>query len=172
MFDHVASNSVSGPILGQPPYLGAPAFDPALPFVLTQANTNAAAVLSGEARAVDLARFASLLDAMQGAIFMAEDLPETAAPLILAILDSDERLVLAGLASAGAVAWCHPVMSAAEARAVVSEASQLRAQAGRATDWSELDLAQRLRQRADLLDARLVDPLWRAFAARALQIAA
>jgi hypothetical protein len=172
MFDHVASNSVSGPILGQPPYLGAPAFDPALPFVLTQANTNAAAVLSGEARAVDLARFASLLDAMQGAIFMAEDLPETAAPLILAILESDERLVLAGLASAGAVAWCHPVMSAAEARAVVSEASQLRAQAGRATDWSELDLAQRLRQRADLLDARLVDPLWRAFAARALQIAA
>ena len=172
MFDHVASNSVSGPILGQPPYLGAPAFDPALPFVLTQANTNAAAVLSGEARAVDLARFASLLDAMQGAIFMAEDLSDTAAPLILAILESDERLVLAGLASAGAVAWCHPVMSAAEARAVVSEASQLRAQAGRATDWSELDLAQRLRQRADLLDARLVDPLWRAFAARALQIAA
>jgi hypothetical protein len=33
-------------------------------------------------------------------------------------------------------------------------------------------LAARLRQRADLLEARLVDPLWRAFAARALQIAA
>ena len=119
-----------------------------------------------------LARFASLIEAKDGAIFMAEDLSDTPAPLILAILDSDERLVLAGLASAGAVAWCHPVMSAAEARAVVSEASQLRAQAGRATDWSELDLAQRLRQRADLLDARLVDPLWRAFTARALQIAA
>lgn len=172
MFDHVAPNSASGPILGQPPYLGAPAFEPALPFVLTQANTNAAAVLSGEARAVGLARFASLPDAMQGAIFMAEDLPETAAPLILAILDSDERLVLAGLASAGAVAWCHPVMSAAEARAVVNEASQLRAQAGRVADWHETDLAQRLRQRADLLEARLVDPLWRPFAARALQIAA
>lgn len=103
---------------------------------------------------------------------MAEDLPETTAPLMLAILDSDERLVLAGMASAGAVAWCHPVMNAAEARAVVSEASQLRAQAGRAGDWSEPDLALRLRHRADLLDARLVDPLWRAFAARALQIAA
>lgn len=172
MFDHAAPNSVSGPIVGQPPYLGAPAFDPALPFVLTQANTNAAPVLSGEARAVGLARFASLPDAMQGAIFMAEDLPETAAPLILAILDSDERLVLAGLASAGAVAWSHPVMNAAEARAVVSEASQLRAQAGRAGDWREPDLAQRFRYRADLLDARLVDPLWRAFTARALQIAA
>jgi hypothetical protein len=172
MFDHIAPNDVSGLILGQPPCLGTPAFGPALPFVLTRATTNAAAVLSGEARAVGLARFANLFDAMQGAIFMAEDLTETAAPLILAILDSDERLVLAGMASAGAVAWCHPVMNAAEARAVVSEASQLRAQAGRATDWSELDLAQRLRQRADLLDARLVDPLWRAFAARALQIAA
>ena len=34
------------------------------------------------------------------------------------------------------------------------------------------DLAQRFRYRADLLDARLVDPLWRAFTARALQIAA
>lgn len=172
MFDHVAPNGVSGLPFGQQSYLGAPAFDLALPFVLTRANTNAPAVLSGEARAVGLARFASLPDAMQGAIFTAEDLSDTAAPLILAILDSDERLVLAGLASAGAVAWSHPVMSAAEARAVVSEASQLRAQAGRATDWSELDLAQRLRQRADLLDARLVDPLWRAFAARALQIAA
>lgn len=172
MFDYLARNGVSGLPLGQPPCLGAPAFDPALPFVLTRANTNAPAVLSGEARAVGLARFASLPDAMQGAMSIAEDLTETAAPLILAILDSDERLVLAGLASAGAVAWCHPVTSAAEARAVVSEASQLRAQAGRAADWSELDLAQRLRQRADLLDARLVDPLWRAFTARALQIAA
>ncbi|NJM41745.1 MAG: DNA repair protein RadC, partial [Anaerolineae bacterium] len=34
------------------------------------------------------------------------------------------------------------------------------------------DLAQRLRHRADLLDGRLVDPLWRAFAAGALQVAA
>ena len=172
MFDHVAPNGVSGLPFGQPPYLGALAFDPALPFVLTQANTNAPAVLSGEARAVGLARFASLLDAMQGAMSMAEEVPETAAPLILAILDSDERLVLAGLASPGAVAWCHPVMNAAEARVVVSEASQLRAQAGRAADLSEPGLAQRLRHRADLLDARLVDPLWRAFTARALQIAA
>lgn len=172
MFDHVAPNGVSGLPFGQRPYLGAPAFDPALPFVLTRANTNAAAVLSGEARAVGLARFANLFDAMQGAMSMAEDLTETAAPLILAILDSDERLVLAGMTSAGAVAWCHPVMNAAEARAVVSEASQLRAQAGRATDWNETDLALRLRHRADLLDARLVDPLWRTFAARALQIAA
>jgi hypothetical protein len=48
----------------------------------------------------------------------------------------------------------------------------LRAQASRAADWQEHGLSQRLRQRADLLEARLVDPLWRAFAARALQVAA
>ena len=48
----------------------------------------------------------------------------------------------------------------------------LRAQADRATAWGEPDLAQRLRHHADLLDARLVDPLWRAFAGRALQVAA
>ena len=55
---------------------------------------------------------------------------------------------------------------------MVTEASQLRAQAGRAAAWGEPDLAQRLRHRADLLDGRLVDPLWRGFAARALQVAA
>ena len=79
---------------------------------------------------------------------------------------------LAGAARDHAVAWCHPVMSAAEARGVVTEASQLRAQAGRAAACGEPDLAQRLRHRADLLDGRLVDPLWRAFAVRALQVVA
>ena len=172
MFDHVAPNVASGLSFGHPPCLGTPAFDPALPFALTLTNTNPAAVLSGEARPVSLARFASLIEAMEGALSTAEDLPETAAPRMLVILDCDERLVLAGMASEGAVAWCHPVKCAAEARAVVTEASQLRAQALRATDWKESDLAQRLRHRSDLLDARLVDPLWRAFAARALQIAA
>ena len=95
-----------------------------------------------------------------------------AAPQLLAILDCYQRLVLAGAASHGTVAWCHPVANALEARAVVTEAVKLRAQAGRAAAWGEPDLAKRLRHRADLLDARLVDPLWRAFAARALQVAA
>ena len=62
--------------------------------------------------------------------------------------------------------------SAAEACSVVTEASQLRAQAGRASAWGERDLALQLRHLADVLDARLVDPLWRAFVARALQVAA
>ena len=126
----------------------------------------------GEATPLVLARFATLAEAMRGAIDHADGMAPDAAPQLLAILDRDERLVLAGAASSHAVAWCHPVTSTAEARAVVTEASQLRAQAGRASDWGEPDLAKRLRHRADLLDARLVDPLWRVFAARALKIAA
>ena len=146
--------------------------DPNHPFALTVPNPLPAAQMSGLAAPMVLARFATLTEAMQGAIDHAEGITPDASPQMIAILDRDEGLVLAGASSNRAVAWCHPVTSAAEARSVVHEASQLRAQAGRAADWREPDLAQRLRQRADLLDARLVDPLWRAFAARALQIAA
>ena len=146
--------------------------DPNHPFALTLSRRAPADLLSGRAAALVLARFATLAEAMQGAIDHAEGIAPEAAPQLLAILDRDERLVLAGAASGQAVAWCHPVTSAAEARGVVTEASQLRAQAGRAAAWGEPDLAVRLRHQADLLDGRLVDPLWRAFAAQALQVAA
>lgn len=147
-------------------------FDATLPFALTQPDRNPAASMSGEARPRIIGHFTTLAEAMRGAIRMAEELEPDAAPRMVAILDRDERLVLAGAAANGAVAWCAPVTTATEARAVVMEASQLRAQASRAADWQEGDLATRLRQRADLIEARLVDPLWRAFATRALQIAA
>jgi hypothetical protein len=146
--------------------------DPSLPFSLTLPDRNPAAAMSGEARPRIIGHFTTLAEAMRGAIKMAEELEPDAAPRMLAILDRDERLVLAGALANAAFAWCAPVMTATEARVVVLEASQLRAQASRAADWQESDLATRLRQRADLLEARLVDPLWRAFAARALQIAA
>ena len=142
------------------------------PFALTLSRRVPADLMSGRAAPLILARFATLAEAMQGAIDHAEGIAPDTAPELLAILDRDERLLLAGAASDHAVAWCHPVTSAAEARGVVTEASQLRAQAGRAAAWGEPDLARRLRHRADLLDGRLVDPLWRAFAARALQVAA
>jgi hypothetical protein len=146
--------------------------DPTLPFALTLADRNPAAAMSGEARPRIIGHFTTLAEAMSGAIAMAEELEPDAALHMVAILDRDERLVLAGAAANGAVAWCAPVMTATEARAVVMEASQLRAQANRAADWQERDLTTRLWQRADFLEARLVDPLWRAFATRALQIAA
>ena len=157
---------------GVPPHVPTGDADPSHPFALTLSRRAPADLVSGRAAPLVLARFATWADAMQGAIDHAEGTAPEAAPQLLAILDRDERLVLAGAASDHAVAWCHPVTSAAEARGVVTEASQMRAQAGRAAAWGEPDLAVRLRQRADLLDARLVDPLWRAFAARALQLAA
>ena len=157
---------------GVPPHFPSGDTDPSHPFALTLSRRAPADFMSGRATPLILARFATLADAMQGAIDHAERMATNAAPQLLAILDRDERLVLGGAASDHAVAWCHPVTSAADARGVVTEASQLRAQAGRAAAWGEPDLAQRLRHRADLLDGRLVDPLWRAFAARALQLAA
>lgn len=157
---------------GIPPHFPSGNTDSNHPFALTLARRALADLMSGRAAPLVLARFASLAEAMLGAIDHAEGIGPDAPPQLLAILDRDERLVLAGAASDCAVAWCHPVTSAAEARGVVTEASQLRAQAGRASAWGEPNLAQRLRHRADLLDARLVDPLWRAFAARTLQVAA
>ena len=157
---------------GIPPHFPWGDIAPDHPFALTLSLRAPADLMSGRASPLVFARFATLTDAMQGAIDHAEGIAPNAAPQLLAILDRDERLVLAGAASDYAVAWCHPVSSAAEARGVVTEASQLRAQADRAAGWGEPDQARRLRHRADLLDARLVDPLWRVFAARALQVAA
>ena len=154
------------------PLFANPAPDRSLPFALTLADRNVGSMMAGEAASIELDRFSTLDDAMHAAVMLSGESGPNPAPALIAILDRDQRLVLAGTLTDGAVAWCHPVTSAAEARAVVTEASQLRAQASRAADWQEGDLAQSLRHRADVLEARLVDPLWRAFAARALQLAA
>lgn len=172
MFDHsFPASTPLFPIPPQPTFANAAA-ETSLAFALTTPDHRPGAAMSGTARPHVLDRFAALAEAMRGAIDHAEGVAPDTAPQLLAIFDRDERLVLAGAASVGAVAWCHPVISAAEARAVVIEASQLRAQASSTSDWQEQGLSQKLRQRADLLEARLVDPLWRAFAARALQVAA
>ena len=172
MFDH--SFLASTPVFAIPPQ---PAFANVaavtdLAFALTTPDYSLGAAMSGTARPIVLSRFATLAEAMRGAIVHADQMACDEPPQMLAILDGDDRLVLAGAATDGAVAWCHPVVSAAEARAVGTDASQLRAQASSAAEWQEQGLYQKLRQRADLLEARLVDPLWRAFAARALQVAA
>ena len=172
MFDLLLPIDPTAYARGVPPHFRSDETDPNHPFALTLSRRAPADLMSGCAAPLVLSRFATLAEAMQGAIDHAEGMAPDTASELLAILDRDERLVLAGAASDHAVAWCHPVTSAAEARGVVTEASQLRAQAGRAAAWGEPDLAVRLRHRADLLDARLVDPLWRAFAARALQVAA
>ncbi len=124
--------------------------DQGQPFALTLPPV-VSTVATGDAHPSVLSRAATLCDAMAAAIVHADDLAHGASPQMLVILDRDERLVLAGSASSGAVAWCHPVRSAAEARGVVMEASRLRAEARRALDWREPDLAERLRHRAELL---------------------
>lgn len=172
MFDLPLPIQPTAQARGVPPHFPSGETDPNRPFALTLSRRAPADLMSGRAAPLILSRFATLAEAMQGAIDHAEGIVSDAPPQLLAILDRDERLVLAGAASDHAVAWCHPVTSATEARDVVTEASQLRAQAVRAADWRETDLAQRLRHRADLLDARLVDPIWRAVAARALHVAA
>ena len=172
MFYHPFSAPTPSLPIPVPPMFDNTAAETSRAFALTMPDHSPGAAMSGTARPLVLDRFASLAEAMRGAIIFADQLAFDASPQMLAILDRDDRLVLAGAATDGAVAWCHPVISAAEARAVVTEASQLRAQASRAADWHEEGLSQRLRKRADLLEARLVDPLWRASAARALQIAA
>jgi hypothetical protein len=172
MFDLPLPTHPSNGVRGLPPGCLSGNTDLSHPFALTLSRRAPADLMSGRAAALVLARFATLAGAMQSAINHAEGIAPGAAPQLLAILDRDERLVLAGSARDHAVAWCHPVMSAAEARGVVTEASQLRAQADRASAWGEPDLAAQLRHRADLLDGRLVDPLWRGSAARALQVAA
>ena len=172
MFDHSFPALTAVPPTLLPPMFANTAAETSLAFALTTPDRSPGAAMSGTERPLVLDHFATLAEAMRGAIAIADQIACDASPQMLATLDRDDRLVLAGAATDGAVAWCHPVISAAEARAVVTEASQLRAQAGRAADWQEHGLSQRLRQRADLLEARLVDPLWRAFAARTLQVAA
>lgn len=172
MFDLPLQTQPETQKTGLPPSFLTVLADQDLPFALTTACHASAALMSGQAHPKVLERFATLAEAMQGAIVHAENVTPEDAPRILAILDREGRLVLAGATYDGGVAWCHPVSDAAEARAVVSEASQARAQAMRAAEWHEHGLARRLRHHADVLDARLVDPLWRVFASRALQIAA
>jgi hypothetical protein len=172
MFDLPLAIHPTAQARGVPPHFPSNDADHSQPFALTLSRRVPADLLSGRATPLVLSRFATLADAMEGAMNHAKGMTPDAEPQLLAILDRDARLVLAGAARDHAVAWCHPVTSAAEARGVVTEASQLRAQADRAAGWGDPDQARRLRHRADLLDARLVDPLWRAFATRALQVAA
>ncbi len=114
---------------GVPPHFPSGEADPSHPFALTLSRRAPADLMSGRAAPLVLSRFATLAEAMQGAIDHAEGIALDTAPQLLAILDRDERLVLAGDESDHAVIWCHPVTSATEARGVVTEASQLRAQA-------------------------------------------
>lgn len=149
-----------------------PSPNPDLPFVLKLVAPDRGAAMAGQDRPVELDRYATLADAMFAAVVLAQEVGADVSPHMMVILDHEERLVLAGELADGAIAWCNPVLSAPEARSVLREASGLRARASQAAGWREYGFVAHLRRRADQLEGRLVDPLWRVIAARALQLAA
>jgi hypothetical protein len=91
-------------------------------------------------------------------------------PRLAVIEDRAHGLVLAGAIRADVILWQPPVSSDAEARRIVTEASRLRGQAFAAEGRGDRKAAQRLRDRASLLEARLVDPVWREEAAALLSL--
>ncbi len=91
-------------------------------------------------------------------------------PRVMVIQDRDLGLVLAGEVRAGIVIWQQPVASDAEARRVVTEASRLRGIAFSASGRGDAASARDHRARASLLEARLVDPYWRATVSDLLQL--
>lgn len=91
-------------------------------------------------------------------------------PRFAVILDREHGLVLAGAIRAGIIVWQQPVSSDAEARRVVTDASRLRGRAFAAADRGEHASAREFRESAALLEARLVDPIWRETAAELLRL--
>ncbi|NGQ93004.1 hypothetical protein G5V65_19100 [Rhodobacter sp. HX-7-19] len=91
-------------------------------------------------------------------------------PRLAVIEDRAHGLVLAGAIRAGVILWQPPVASDAEARRILTEASGLRGQAFAAEGRWDPNVARTLRDRASLLEARLVDPFWREEAAALLSL--
>ncbi|WP_199257864.1 hypothetical protein [Paracoccus binzhouensis] len=82
-------------------------------------------------------------------------------PRLAVIEDRVHGLVLAGAIRTDVILWQPPVASDAEARRIVTEASRLRGEAFAAEGRGDPNVARTLRDRASLLEARLVDPFWR-----------
>jgi hypothetical protein len=91
-------------------------------------------------------------------------------PRFAVILDREHGLVLAGAIRAGIILWEQPVSCDAEARRVVTDASRLRGRAFAAADRGEHVSAREFRYCAGLLEARLVDSVWRETAAALLRL--
>ncbi|UXT20408.1 hypothetical protein FY140_06635 [Agrobacterium tumefaciens] len=91
-------------------------------------------------------------------------------PRLIVVQDSTLGLVLAGEIRAGIILWQQPVASDGEARRIVIEASRLRGMAFAASARGDHGSARDLRFRASLLEARLVDRVWRETAAELLRL--
>lgn len=89
-------------------------------------------------------------------------------PQLIAVVDADQGLVLAGEVPNRHVIWCQPVADDAEARAVVTLACSQRAEAQQLADLGRHAEAGLLRRQAAATEGRLVDPFWRDAAQLAL----
>src|SRR5690606_17581723 len=106
----------------------------------------------------------------RGDIGLGDDTGLCFEPHLIVIQDSALGLVLAGETRAGIILWEQPVASDGEARRIVIKASRRRGLAFAASGRGEHALARALRFRAALLEARLVDPLWREAVAELLHL--
>ena len=91
-------------------------------------------------------------------------------PRVITLQDRDHGLALGGIVRAGIILWQQPVTSDGEARRVVTDASRLRGMAFVATGRGDDAQARDLRFQACHLEARLVDPFWRASSADLLRM--
>lgn len=89
-------------------------------------------------------------------------------PQLIAVLDAEQGLVLAGEVSNRHVTWCQPVVSDAEARTVVTLVCRKRAEVQHLADLGRHAEASLLRRQAAVIEGRLVDPFWRDTAQLAL----
>ncbi|WP_312531327.1 hypothetical protein [Paracoccus sp. (in: a-proteobacteria)] len=127
-------------------------------------------------RSVSLGTYESLAAAMmlvttrlaRGDITCGDDPALHFTPQLIAVVDAEHGLVLAGEVSNRHVTWCQPVTSDAEARSVVTLACRQRAEVQRLADLGKHAEASLLRRQAAANEGRLVDPFWRDAAQLAL----
>lgn len=90
-------------------------------------------------------------------------------PRNIVLRDASHRLVLGGKVVGTAVDWCKPVASDEEAALVRQKADALKREGDLENGWDNYSTAQDLWAQAALIEARLVDPAWRAHTLAALQ---
>ncbi|MFW7269237.1 hypothetical protein ACMAUO_14870 [Gluconacetobacter sp. Hr-1-5] len=91
-------------------------------------------------------------------------------PQVIRIRDRHDRLVLAGDARCRTISWFAPVGSDEEAATIATQARTLHDEGSVEQGWDNYETAKGLWLQADLLRGRLVDPLWREHARRAITV--
>ena len=135
----------------------------------TDADYRDRSVLLGEAESPEAAIARAALRVSRGDVGPGGDTGLRFEPRLIVIQDSALGLVLAGEIRAGIILWQQPVASDGEARRIVLAASRLRGMAFAASREGHHATARDLRFRAALLEARLLDPLWREIAVEILR---